>query len=408
MQRSKTCLVLLISTMIAYISVHSALASPALDTSGLVKSDYSTLASAVNGSTPASKLNIILPDRVSMGIRLPQTASDDISCGENRGKLKAFICSDINDPNNSTVIYGNSSDFNAIKDKLGCESPPVTVTKKSKQDNEQFLTSVAIWVLEGVEMFILLQGSIRVKPEAKNKILGTALVTSLVTMGGVFTTGVLLADSGREIPEKWVGLITGLTSLKASMCAGGWALRLAGGTTGKRELLLSGLLINVISNTFRQTGEGSLATLPLVLDKKYEAICMSLIPLGIIATKLIPFNPETESTCLRTFSWFVIASLGAGLFSDAWHEFEKIAGESRTLWDIGKNLIVGNGYEILSHEKLPMSVIAPFGYRPDPTIITVTTGLSFFTFVSLASLYHFLHRAKSRDTRQLEIEIRPF
>ncbi len=408
MQRSKTCLVLLISTMIAYVSVHSALASPALNTSELVKSDYSTVASAVNGSTPASKFNIILPDRVSMSTRLPQTASDDISCGENRGKLKAFVCSEINNPNNSTVFYNNSSDFNAIKDKLGCESSTATVAKKSKQGTEPLLTSVAIWIMEGVEMFVLLEGSIRVKPEAKYKILGTALGTSLITMGGVFTSGVLLSQSGMEIPEKWVELIAGLTSLKASICAGGWALGLAGGVTGKKELLLSGLLINVVSYTFREAGEGALATLPLILDKKYEAISLSFIPMGVIATKLIPFNPETDSACLRAFSWIVIASLGAGLFSNAWHEFEKIAGQSSTLWDLGKNLIVGNSYEILSREKLPMSIVAAFGYRPDPTIITVTTGLGFFTFVSLASLYHLLHKAKPRGNRQLEIEIMQF
>ncbi|WP_252176358.1 hypothetical protein [Endozoicomonas sp. 4G] len=329
-----------------------------------------------------------------MGVRLPLTSSDDISCGEDKGVLKAFICSEISHPNNSTVIYSNTSDFNAIKDKLGCENAPVIDVKANKPGYDQWVTSVSIWVWEAVEMFVLLEGSIRVNPKAKREILGAAFTTSAITMAGIYGTGVALAESGKEIPRKWTDLIKGLTKLKASLCVGGWALGIAGGVTGKNELVLSGLLMNVISNTFRETGEGALITLPLILDKKYAAIALSLIPAAIIASQLIPFKPRVKNPYVKAFAWFVTATLGTGLFSGAWHEFEEVAGESSTVWDVGKHTTVGNDYEILSHEKLPMSFITPFGYRPNPTVITLTSGLGFFTFVSLASLYRFIYRVK--------------
>lgn len=405
MLRLKPYLVFLISTMMTYIPGHSALADLVINTTESINPDNSLSSSEVNRIASASELDAVLSDRVSMGVTLALTSSDDISCGEDQGILKAFICSKSNGPNNSTVIYSNSSDFNAIKDKLGCESPATTVVKKNKPDYDRWLTSFSVWVSEGLEMYILLKGALLFNPKATKKIMATATATSLTTMAGIYTAGVGLAESGKKIPEKWIELIEGLTRLKAGLSLGGWALGIAGGVAGRKELVLSGLLINVVSNTFRETGRGALITLPLILDKKYAAIAFSGIPLAFIAAQPLFCYQRTNNPYAKAFAWTLIATLGTGLFSRAWHNFERLAGESGTLWNIDTNITVGGDYEILSHEKLPMSIIAPFGYRPNPTIITVASGLGFFTFVSLASLYRFIYRVKPSGTGQIILNL---
>ncbi|WP_422133190.1 hypothetical protein [Endozoicomonas sp. ALD040] len=401
MQLLKPDRLLLISTLIVYILSHSALAKTDINTTASVNPESSTFSSNFSEPAIVSEFNVSSSSTVSLGIRLPLTSSDDILFRENQGGLTGFICSLMNLPSNSTFVYGNSSHLNNIKNHLGCDAPPPEETIKNKPDYDRWVSSVSIWVREGVEMFILLSASIKVNPGARKQILYAAYLTSAITMSSLYSTGVALAASGKEIPEKWIQLIDGLTKLKASLCIGGWALGMAGGIADKKELALSGLLINVISNTFRETGNAVLTTVPLILDKKYEAGLLGLIPLGIIASKLIKFNPKTNTVFLQRFSWFVMASLGAGLFSGAWHNFEKIAGESATVWDLGKQTTVSDGYEILSDKKLPMSIIAPFGYRPDPTVITLTSGLGYFTLVTLAGLYLVIHRVQPTSIDQL-------
>ncbi|WOG29708.1 hypothetical protein [Endozoicomonas sp. 8E] len=401
MQLLKHDHMLLISTMIVYILSHSALAKTDINTTASVNPESSTFSSNFSEPAIASEFNASSSSTVSLGIRLTLTSSDDISYRENKGALSAFICSLINRPSNSTVVYGNSSDLNNLKNHLGCEAPLPVDAIKNKPGYDRWMTSVSVWVWQGIEMFILLHATIKVNPKARKQILWTAFFTSLITTCSLYSAGVALAASGKEIPEKWIRLIAGLTKLKASLNIGGWTLGMAGGFAAEKELVLSGLLMNVISNTFRQTGEGALVTLPLILDKKYAAALLAFIPLGVIASQLIKFNPKTNSVFLQRFSWFVIASLGAGLFSGAWHEFEKIAGESSTVWDFGKQATVSDTYEILSDKKLPMSIIAPFGYRPDPTVITLTSGLGYFTLVTLASLYLFIHRVQPTSIDQL-------
>ncbi|WP_448216560.1 hypothetical protein [Endozoicomonas sp. 2B-B] len=394
MQLLKPDRLLLISTLIVYILSHSALAKTDINTTASVNLESSTFSSNFSEPAIVSEFNVSSSSTVSLGIRLPLTSSDDILFRKNQGGLTGFICSLINLPSNSTFVYGNSSHLNNIKNHLGCDVPLPEETIKNKPDYDRWVSSISIWVREGVEMFILLSASIKVSPGARKQILYTAYLTSFITTGSLYGIGAANAESGKEIPEKWIQLINGLTKLKASLCIGGWAIGMVGGIAGKKELVLSALLINVISNTFRETGNAALTTVPLILNKNYEAGLLGLIPMGIIASKLIEFNPKTNSVFLQKLSWFVIASLGAGLFSGAWHDFEKIAGESATVWDLGKQTTVGDGYEILSDKKLPMSIIAPFGYRPDPTVITLTSGLGYFTVVTLASLYLIIHRVQ--------------
>ncbi|WP_252176357.1 hypothetical protein [Endozoicomonas sp. 4G] len=375
MQPLKPYWLRLVSVMFACILGHSVLASPVINTTELVSPD----------------------DTV---VWLPLTSSNDISYRQERSALGAFICSILNLPANSTFVYGNSSEINALKNDFGCNTPNLKNIAKSKPDYDRWVSSVSIWAWQGLEMFILLDTAIKMHPQAKQLILAAASATSLITTGSLYITGTVLAAFGKKIPGKWLELMEGLTKLKASLWVGDWALVMAGGIAGKKEVVLSGLLINVISNTFRETGAGVLVTLPLFVRKKYHAALLSLIPLGVITAQLIVRNPRTDNAFVQRVTWLAIASLGAGLFSGAWHNFEEVAGESSIVWDIGSNITVGDDYEILSHQKLPMSIIAPFGYRPNPTVITLTSGLSYFTFITLASLYRFLHRAQCTMTQQ--------
>ncbi|MGB1270905.1 MAG: hypothetical protein ACPG5T_02400 [Endozoicomonas sp.] len=364
--------------------------------------------SAINLTSQEGEETLTSSSPLVMTTIFPMNFSSEDGCGVGKGVLSGFVCSQIGDPENVTVIDKSSPDFEKIRESLyGNESSSGTPSDNYRHvaaqttgiGYDQWVTSIAIWTWEGIEMFILIGGykgqlgsEVTYK---KNQILSVAAVTSVVTQAGIYGVGAWLAETGREIPEPWIELIEGLTKLKASTCVGGWALALAGGTTGKQELAMAGLLTNIVSNTFRETAEGALVTLPLILDKQYAAISLSLIPLVILGLHIKDFKLGINNPYLRMATWGVLATLGAGLFSGSWHEFEEVAGESAEVWDIGKNVTVWDNYKILSHKQLPMAVIAPFGYRPNPTIISLSSGLIYFSVVSIASIFRWVQGRRS-------------
>ena len=265
-----------------------------------------------------------------------------------------------------------------------------------------YISSFAIWTWETVEMVVLIKAAVLANPTQKWSIYITAGATSILTSSVITGVGVALAEVGTPISKSWVELIEGLTKLFASYVLAKVAVRYAqfafAGKPFTNKIGLSRtdkllLLVPVIMNIFRETGEGALSSIGLLVQKSYGVIAFNLIPLAVLSGQALfsrfqwKNRPKWNTHYIPEFLLTgLFALLGTGLWATGWHDLEEVAGETPEIYNFGTNVTVAGDYEILSQKNLPFAFLGPFGYRPNPTILTSVMGSTYFVGITSALL----------------------
>lgn len=289
---------------------------------------------------------------------------------------------------------------NSGRKLLSAEAPNSTTsilddTSSYTPSFEDWFDPLSISSWEAAEMTVLIKASITLSPNYKKHIYITAITTSLITSASITGLGVALAETGNEIPESWIEMIEGVTKLMAAFVVGKVAINygkhvfhdipivtksVAGG------LATIAVLGPVALNLMRETGEGALSSLSLIIQKQYGAIAFNAIPPALIGGMYLQDRYSCKgvncgSTGYKYLLLAIFTTLGAGLCSSGLHEIEEIAGETPKVYSLGDS-------KYLSHKRLPLALLAPFGYRKDPTVLTVIAGSGYFLILMTVHIYN--------------------
>eukprot|EP00586_Coscinodiscus_wailesii_P018984 CAMPEP_0172518744 /NCGR_PEP_ID=MMETSP1066-20121228/290998_1 /TAXON_ID=671091 /ORGANISM="Coscinodiscus wailesii, Strain CCMP2513" /LENGTH=376 /DNA_ID=CAMNT_0013301187 /DNA_START=75 /DNA_END=1205 /DNA_ORIENTATION=+ len=156
------------------------------------------------------------------------------------------------------------------------------------------------------------------------------------------------------------------------------------------DVTLSEIRFNVSWNIWREIAECGVFLIPYFLGGNPTLIPLSALlgtAIAIVVGGLIYFaNHKLENKVwLAVFMALVTGFLSIGLFVGGCHEFEEVWGETPKVWKIQN--------PNLSHKKLPMVILKPFGYSASRTILQMAC------FWSWTFLFVLLHGLKYRATK---------
>ena len=278
---------------------------------------------------------------------------------------------------------------------------PSTATEVTTED---WLNTAVLWAREGTELAILTAAFLAKYPGHKGKIMITATTTAVGTSAVILVTGVLLDPLGKEVPEKWSDLIEGLTKSVACVVFFRWSVAISQSFFGQVQALpatgnvviATAIILPVVGNSLRESAEGSIGTLKLITSRQYGAVTLLLIPgaivsftwLGAYRSHIPGLSRLSCPSCLSALgrsnkyvALVALGLLGAGMLSDAMHEFEELAGESPVIWDARNHTLINGQYDFWSDDRFPMAVFSLIGYRDHPTVVST---ISWFLYTAAA------------------------
>ena len=171
-------------------------------------------------------------------------------------------------------------------------------------------------------------------------------------------------------------------------------------------LSIRSIKFNVAWNIWREVGEIGVFLLPFFLgDDSLIEIPVSAI-IGIVVGLVSGLGVYYASANLDDKFWLtfflsaVTGMLSVGLFVGGCHEFEVVWGSTKTVWTLE-----GNFWD---HNRLPMTIIKPFGYSSTRTVLQICCFWSWFAFLLACHYYKYktsqIIFAKRRMEKELEMQ----
>mmetsp|Transcript_13401 Transcript_13401/g.19170 ORF Transcript_13401/g.19170 Transcript_13401/m.19170 type:complete len:329 (-) Transcript_13401:257-1243(-) len=214
-----------------------------------------------------------------------------------------------------------------------------------------------------------------------------ALLASVVAVVVCVAVAIPLVIASKELNDTVVDVIEGVSKVVAAICIlqlsvkipkwlGLYASKKSSGSNSFGELTLKSIRFNVAWNIWREVAECGVFLIPFFL-RGDDAIAIPLSAvIGIIVSLVLGAIMYYGSKYLENKFWLAFflsaltGMLSVGLFTGGCHKFEEAWGETPTVWSIN-----GEGW---SHERLPMTIIKPFGYSSSRTVLQICCFWSWF------------------------------
>lgn len=231
-------------------------------------------------------------------------------------------------------------------------------------------------------------------------------IATFVAILVVLAVAIPLGILSKNLDEKVVEIIEGVSKVVAAVCILQLSVKIPvwlgvyekvpilpckkkslEDKTEDHGVTLAEIRFNVSWNIWREVAECGVFLIPFFLGGNAIAIPLSAL-LGIVIAVVVggaiyyANQRLTNKVWLAVFMSLVTGFLSIGLFVGGCHEFEEVWGETRKVW------VIEN--PALSHKKLPMVVLKPFGYSASRTILQIAC------FWSWTFLFFLLHGLKYR------------
>jgi high-affinity iron transporter len=171
-------------------------------------------------------------------------------------------------------------------------------------------------------------------------------------------------------------------------------------TPGEREVMtLREIRFNVAWNIWREVAECGVFLIPFFLSGDgLKAIPLSAV-IGSVIGLLVGLGIYIANQRLRDkrrlaiFAVLLLVFLSAGLFTNGCHKLEMEINSTKTVWSLD-----GDIWDV---NRLPMTVIKPFGYNDSRTVLEI---VCFWSWLVLSGLLHYRkYRISPRFGQQPEL-----
>lgn len=223
----------------------------------------------------------------------------------------------------------------------------------------------------------------------------SALAAAAVAILVVIIVAIPLVVLSREIDDRIVEIIEGISKLVAALCILQLSLKMpkwlglykstkAGKVQVGLDLTVKSIRFNVSWNIWREVAECGIFLLPSFLSgQDVGAIPLSAVVgmiIGIVIGYVIYFaNQRMQNKFhLALFTTLLLVFLGTGMFVGGCHEFEEVLGETPDVWEVRN--------DFWSSSQLPMVLLKPFGYSSSRTVLQIC---SFWLWLALSAALHY-------------------
>mmetsp|Transcript_15294 Transcript_15294/g.22415 ORF Transcript_15294/g.22415 Transcript_15294/m.22415 type:complete len:312 (+) Transcript_15294:95-1030(+) len=233
------------------------------------------------------------------------------------------------------------------------------------------------------------------RKEALKAVNQSALLASLTAAVLIAGAAIGLYFASKDLEDSVAEIIEGVSKVVAAICIlqlstkcpkwlGLYASKKISGDGLVRGLSIKSIKFNVSWNLWREVAEVGAFLLPFFLGPGAEAIPVSAVVgiiIGLISGGGIYYAGQNMKNTfwLAFFLAAVTGMLSVGLFTGGCHKLELALGETKTVWTIQS--------PFWSHEKLPMTIIKPFGYSSTRTVLQMCCFWSWF-FLLLGCHYY--------------------
>jgi high-affinity iron transporter len=247
----------------------------------------------------------------------------------------------------------------------------------------------------------------------------SAAFASLVAITIVIVVGIILAIVSKELNDKVLETIEGVSKVIAAVCILQLSLKIPTwlGLYEKVSILpckekvpsfannsleehqesevmtISEIRFNVAWNIWREVAECGVFLIPFFLQGNGKAVPISAL-VGIAVAVVLGGVSYYACQLMKSKFWvaFFMATLtgflSIGLFVGGIHEFEEVLGESPDVYEITN--------EFWSSKRLPMAILVPFGYSWHRTIVQM---VCFWSWLVLSVALHTLKFRASEKYR---------
>ena len=186
----------------------------------------------------------------------------------------------------------------------------------------------------------------------------------------------------------WIGLYEKLPI--TMWCNGSMGKKKSGKDVG---VTLKEIRFNVAWNIWREVAECGVFLIPFFLGSNGQAIPLSALAGIVIALVLgmliyIASYKMNNKFYLSFFMGGLMLMLSVGLFVGGCHEFEEVWGMTPNVWKITN--------PNLSHKKLPMAILKPFGYSSSRSVLQICC---FWLWLSLGLVLHYFKWSNTKKAR---------
>jgi high-affinity iron transporter len=242
-----------------------------------------------------------------------------------------------------------------------------------------------------------LQPGIR-KNDALREIYISALFGATFALLVIAVIATVLAVLSNSFDSTVSNIIEGISKIVAAVCLLGLSLKLPkwlgilGSSKKKPEngdeetegLSIRSIRFNVAWNIWREVAECGVFLVPVFLSGDgLVAVPLSAL-IGSIIGLLCGFGiywankKFTNKLGLTVFAVLLLVSISAGLFSSGCNKLETEIGQTTKVWEI-------NG-KFWSAERLPMTILKPFGYSDTRTVLQIA---SYWSWLALCAAMHY-------------------
>jgi high-affinity iron transporter len=254
-----------------------------------------------------------------------------------------------------------------------------------------------------------LQAGIR-KDDALREIYKAALFGAILALLVIAVIATVLGILSNSFDSTASNIIEGISKIVAAVCLLGLALKLPKwlGVLGSSKknpengeesegLTIRSIRFNVAWNIWREVAECGVFLVPFFLSGDG----LIAVPLSAVIGSIIGLlcgigiywanKKFTNKLGLTIFAVLLLVSISAGLFSSGCHKLEIEIGETMQVWEI-------NG-KFWSAERLPMTILKPFGYSDTRTVLQIA---SYWSWLALcAALFYRKVRISPKVDREL-------
>jgi len=256
------------------------------------------------------------------------------------------------------------------------------------------------------------------KKLAAHKVIWTSsFIAFAAAFVAILGLGIGLSQAGQELSKFWVHIIEGVSkivaglaiaalSIKVPMWLGVYRDRKAEEKALEEQsnFTMTGgeLRFNIIWNVWREMAETGAFLIPAFLNGNELAIPLSGLVGVIIGTLLglsIYFGNKylKDKRALAIFMAVFLGALASGLFTGGIQYIElELIGRSRVPFRLPNSM---------AHWKLPFTLLKPFGYYSNPTVMMIGVYWGYTFLIVLGHVYFIYQTYKlAKEEREKELE----
>ena len=234
------------------------------------------------------------------------------------------------------------------------------------------------------------------KNDALRAITLASLVATALALCVIAAIAIPLAILSNTFDATTSNIIEGLSKIVAAISLMQLSLKLPKwlgvyGSRKKRDhgenedgLTLRSIRFNVAWNIWREVAECGVFLIPFFLSGEglemipLSAVIGSFVGLALGVALYFANKRMTNKLGLAVFGVLVLVFLAVGLFAGGCHKLETEIGLTKTVWTIEG--------DFWSVNRLPMTVLKPFGYNDSRTVLEI---VSYWSALLLAGLLHY-------------------